>query len=492
MAKKIPKLFLKEEIVNLGKKLGYKHDKDWYNLNYELVENNLSNRVIVHFKWSPYRIAKFVVRNKSNFHEWLMKGQTPRGFWQNDDNLKRYFKWLKKKKNIKVFDDLYRLKSKDFNVQLLRRFNDRWINLLEYLYPKRKFYPWLFKQSNMNFWSSKKNQLEYLAWLEKKLKIKKNEDWYKFETSIFKIYKGQGLLQAYNSSLFTILKNLRPDFEWLPWLFKIKFRNYGKLKSERLEYIKWFEKKFKIKKESDWYKFHSRHIIKNNGLFVLEYYKPQSIKKVLKELYPDYDWKDWLFDRTDENFFLSKTNLRTYLDWLYKELNFKKIEDFYTITGDLIDFHNGRGLTNTYPVYSDAIIKAYPEIKWDITKFGIYKKTQKNLFNIVKELIPNEEVIWEHRDSKRLRFRYSTNAKFEIDIFIPSKKIGIEYQGEQHFRRSWKFNNSPKKFKRLQERDIEKRKICKEEGITLLEVLYTWKGDKKSIVNILNKYFKLR
>ena len=57
---------------------------------------------------------------------------------------------------------------------------------------------------------------------------------------------------------------------------------------------------------------------------------------------------------------------------------------------------------------------------------------------------------------------------------------------------SWKFNNPPKKFKRLQERDIEKRKICKEEGITLLEVLYTWKRDKKSIVNILNKYFKLK
>ena len=29
----------------------------------------------------------------------------------------------------------------------------------------------------------------------------------------------------------------------------------------------------------------------------------------------------------------------------------------------------------------------------------------------------------EFRDSKKLRYRYSTNSKFEIDIYIPSKKV---------------------------------------------------------------------
>ena len=144
---------------------------------------------------------------------------------------------------------------------------------------------------------------------------------------------------------------------------------------------------------------------------------------------------------------------------------------------------------NSISIKRSIAIKAYPKIQWDKTRFGIYKKTQKNLYNLVKEILPKERVVWEFRDGQKLRYRYSTNAKFEIDIYIPSKKIGIEYQGEQHFRRSWKFNNPIKKFKRLQERDKEKRIICKEEGITLLEVLYTWKGDKYSIEKMLSKYF---
>ena len=140
--------------------------------------------------------------------------------------------------------------------------------------------------------------------------------------------------------------------------------------------------------------------------------------------------------------------------------------------------------------FSDAIIKAYPEIKWDKTKFGIYKKSQKNLFEIIKKILPHEIILWEYRNGEILRYKYSTNAKFEVDIYIPSKKIGIEYQGEQHFRKSFGISN--KKFKRIKQRDEEKKVICKELGITLLEVLYTWKGDEESIKKMLSKYFSFK
>ena len=480
---------MNDEIKTLGVKLGFRKDEDWYSLNYETIEKELRAKILRNYKWSPYLIAKSVVKDKKNFHEWLMKGQAPKGFWKKDENIKRYFNWLKKKKNIKTKNDFYKLKGKDINVQLLRKFNDRLIDLLRYLYPNIKFYPWLFQQSHLNFWSKVSNQKEYFDWLEKKIKIKKIEDWYNIELSVFKKNKGPGLLKAYNSTFIKILRKFRPQHKWLPWLFKIKQMKFGKTKAERHQYIKWFENKNNIKKIEDWYKFSNTDIVNDNGGWLLERYKPSSIREMLKEFYPKFVWEEWLFDRTKEGFFNSKENLKRYFDWLYKELNFKKMEDFYTITNDVLDYYNGRGLTNTYPVYSDAIIKAYPKIQWDKTRFGIYKKTQKNLYNLVKEILPKERVIWEFRDSQKLRYRYSTNAKFEIDIYIPSKKIGIEYQGEQHFRRSWKFNNPIKKFKRLQERDKEKRIICKEEGITLLEVLYTWKGDKYSIEKMLSKYF---
>ena len=480
---------MNNEIKNLGIKLRFNKDEDWYSLKYKTLERELNYKVLRHYKWSPYLIAKSAVKDKKNFHEWLMVGQVPKGFWKKDKNIKRYVKWLKKKKKIKKIQDFYKLEGKDINVQLLRKFNDKLIDLLKYLYPNYKFYPWLFKKSHQGLWSKISNQRDYLRWLEKKLRIKKYEDWYNIELSEFKKNKGPGLLKAYDSTFIKILQKLRPEYKWLPWLFKIKQMKFGNTKEERHQYIRWFEKKNKIKKVEDWYKFSATDITNDNGGWLLERYKPASLKEILKEFYPKFIWEEWLFTRTQEGFFNSKENLKKYFDWLFKELNFKKMEHFYDITHDILDNYNGRGLTNTYPLYSDALIKAYPNFKWDKTRFGIYKKTQKILYNFVKEILPNEEVIWEFRDSKKLRYRYSTNSKFEIDIYIPSKKVGIEYQGEQHFRRSWKYNTPNYKFKRLQERDKEKKIICKEEGITLLEVLYTWKGDKFSIQKLLSKYF---
>ena len=103
---------MNDEIKTLGVKLGFRKDEDWYSLNYETIEKELRAKILRNYKWSPYLIAKSVVKDKKNFHEWLMKGQVPKGFWKKDENIKRYFNWLKKKKNIKTKNDFYKLKGK--------------------------------------------------------------------------------------------------------------------------------------------------------------------------------------------------------------------------------------------------------------------------------------------------------------------------------------------------------------------------------------------
>jgi hypothetical protein len=55
-----------------------------------------------------------------------------------------------------------------------------------------------------------------------------------------------------------------------------------------------------------------------------------------------------------------------------------------------------------------------------------------------------------------------------IDIYIPSKNIGIEYQGEQHFRPIDWFGGD-EGFSNQQERDERKRSICKANGLRLVE-----------------------
>lgn len=62
--------------------------------------------------------------------------------------------------------------------------------------------------------------------------------------------------------------------------------------------------------------------------------------------------------------------------------------------------------------------------------------------------------------------------KLELDIYIPKLKIGIEYQGQQHFHpiKAW---GGEKALKRLQERDARKRILCIKNMVKLIEVDYT-------------------
>ena len=65
--------------------------------------------------------------------------------------------------------------------------------------------------------------------------------------------------------------------------------------------------------------------------------------------------------------------------------------------------------------------------------------------------------------------QYTTEefGRLKIDFFIPNKNIGIECQGEQHFKMVEHFGGEKDYRKRI-ERDSRKRKICKELGIELV------------------------
>ena len=71
----------------------------------------------------------------------------------------------------------------------------------------------------------------------------------------------------------------------------------------------------------------------------------------------------------------------------------------------------------------------------------------------------------------------STNSPMELDIFLPSVSLAIEYQGEQHYR--WHFIfGSPQ----LQQwRDTEKKEACNKAGITLVEIPFWWNRSLASL-----------
>ena len=58
-----------------------------------------------------------------------------------------------------------------------------------------------------------------------------------------------------------------------------------------------------------------------------------------------------------------------------------------------------------------------------------------------------------------------------LDIYLPELKLAIEHQGEQHYRPIEAFGGTAA-FTRTQERDQRKRELCKQHGVTVVDVRY--------------------
>lgn len=79
----------------------------------------------------------------------------------------------------------------------------------------------------------------------------------------------------------------------------------------------------------------------------------------------------------------------------------------------------------------------------------------------------------------QLEFKDS-KVKMELDIWIPSISFAIEYQGVQHYENS--ILNSGKERGIL---DKEKVEACKQLGISLVVIPYTWDRSSQGLVEMI-------
>ncbi len=77
--------------------------------------------------------------------------------------------------------------------------------------------------------------------------------------------------------------------------------------------------------------------------------------------------------------------------------------------------------------------------------------------------------------------------KMHLDGYNRELKLAFEYNGLQHYEYNSFFHSTEKRFKKQQKRDQIKRKICKENGIILIEVPYTVDPDEMQNY-IIKKY----
>lgn len=84
-----------------------------------------------------------------------------------------------------------------------------------------------------------------------------------------------------------------------------------------------------------------------------------------------------------------------------------------------------------------------------------------------------------------------TGGRMEIDCFNEDLRIGLEYNGEQHYRPiSW--YGGEKSFKKTKQRDALKKKLCKKNNIDLIVVPYLIKNKRFFIEKKLKKILESR
>lgn len=103
------------------------------------------------------------------------------------------------------------------------------------------------------------------------------------------------------------------------------------------------------------------------------------------------------------------------------------------------------------------------------------------LFKTVQTLFSDKNVIHHYR-GKEL-------DGLEIDIWIPDLKLGIEYQGEQHFEMIGHWGREEGLNKRI-ESDRKKKMLCKKLGYSLIEFQYDEALAIENVESKLRKYLK--
>jgi hypothetical protein len=262
------------------------------------------------------------------------------------------------------------------------------------------------------------------------------------------------------------------SFKWLPWKFKKAPQKCWLSKANRILFFDWLGDQLGIKSMDDWYSISKEKICSHGGWRLLLYYQ-DSPQRALKDVYPNHKWLPWKFQKIPWGFFREQQNCLEFLEWLASSLGVKNLEDWYRISPTEV-----QSISHLSENLSYLLAKGYPEHKWDLKKFtrdNKKKMSQWVLAKTVESMFPTSLVYEEYNFSEDLQFK---NGKImELDIFVPQHMIAFEYQGEQHYSNVFPSNQHGD----TTERDNEKRQVCAQKGITLIEVPYWWDKTKRSL-----------
>ena len=297
-------------------------------------------------------------------------GPVPKRFWEVAENRRNYVLWLSHKLGCRKMKHLYRLSygdaARNHGAGVATNY---WrasiiVGIIE-CFPDFDWQEWLFRQNLKSFWKDKRNQRRYMQWLAQQLQISIPEGWYRATTDDFERFRGASFLVGfYRDSVSRAVKAYLPDYDWKEWLFNQTPKNFWKSRDNRTRYMRWLAEVLGIAQPDDWYRVTCKDFFRHSGRELLKLYGNSTAMAVM-DLIPRQDWCEWRFHCVPGGFWRKAENRRRYMQWLGKQLNFRRAEDWLRVRRRHFTDHCGGGLLAEFDSHVRLLREYLPQLDYN-------------------------------------------------------------------------------------------------------------------------------
>jgi hypothetical protein len=346
----------------LGIHRGYSDIEDWYEVHKRVIVQYGGARLLARHGGSTLALVQSAFPD----HEWLpwLFKKVPQRYWHNMNNQREYVAWLAAKLKIpttattSTSTSTTSLASTTQSMRLL---------------------------GELSTTKSKTKTIARTTLMpEPALDL---SGWYQVTNQIVHDAGGASLLQRYKGSLGALLAAVYPSHHWRPWLFSQLPANYWHSLAHRkaffdhiavdLGFGKYIHKNTATDTRTDegqgqqaqtqvgveieidmngWYSVNPGDVTSAGGDGVLAHFN-HSLVKALLETYPDHTWHLWRFSHpVPPHYWEATENVKQFLDWLYQQLQFKSMEDWYGLKRSDVRRLGGGALLYVGPLPQPTIL----------------------------------------------------------------------------------------------------------------------------------------
>jgi len=306
------------------------------------------------------------------------------------------------------------------------------------------------------------------------------EDLYRVNHAILSQNRGYGILRSYQGSVIRALTSAFPEYPWIVWKFhKTPHKFWLHLDNQR-KFLDWFASSKNFTSLDDFYGVTTQDIIHSGGRGLLNQHR-NSLSQCLQAVYPHHLWKAWKFPKCPTHYWKDVSKVAQCMSEVADKLEISCLEDWYRVSvRQVIHIAKAGSLVQYYKGIHPVLKLLYPSYPWDTQRFhrATKKSAQRYLLLQLKALFPQHDV---KENFRHPSLTWLGGLPVELDVYIPSLNLGFEYQGEHHYHDVHYFGVH----QHIRQKDSEKKALCKQHGVTLVDVPYWWDHTQTSLLEMI-------